>query len=84
MYHVYPVSRTTVEERTACSKGGVPTALRRIDVYLLGACNTRGARSRRWCRWWGMRGRWGNYEGGMDWSGSMDGGKGDEVISTVW
>ena len=29
---------------------GFPTALCRIDV---GVCYTRGARSRRWCGWWG-------------------------------
>ena len=34
--------------------GGFPTALCRTDV---GVCYTRGARSRRWCWWWGMRGR---------------------------
>ena len=31
----------------------VLTALGRIDV---GVCYTRGARSRRWCGWWGRRG----------------------------
>ena len=35
---------------------GFLTALGRIDV---GVCYTRGARSRRWCGWWGRRGRWG-------------------------
>ena len=35
---------------------GFLTALGRIDV---GVCYTRRARSRRWCRWWGKRGRWG-------------------------
>ena len=41
--------------------GDFPTTafLGRIDVYQLGACYTRGARSRRWCLWWGMRGRGG-------------------------
>ena len=32
------------------------TSLGRIDV---GVCYTRGARSRRWCAWWGRRGRGG-------------------------
>ena len=31
-------------------------ALGLIDV---GVCYMRGARSRRWCGWWGRRGRWG-------------------------
>ena len=35
---------------------GFSTALGRIDI---GVCYTRGARSRRWCGWWGRRGRWG-------------------------
>ena len=35
-------------------KGG--RASGRIDV---GVCYTHGARSRRWCGWWGRRGRWG-------------------------
>ena len=34
----------------------VSTGLGRIDV---GACCTRGARSRRSCGWWGRRRRWG-------------------------
>ena len=33
---------------------GFLTSLGRIDV---GVCYTRGARSRRWCGWWGRRGR---------------------------
>ena len=33
--------------------GGGGGALSRIDV---GVCYTRGARSRRWCRWWEKRG----------------------------
>ena len=36
--------------------GRAGRALGRIDV---GVCYTRGARSRRWCGWWGRRGRWG-------------------------
>ena len=36
--------------------GGGGRALGRIYV---GVCYTRGARSRRWCGWWGRRGRWG-------------------------
>ena len=68
VYHVYPVSRTTSDKRAECSKvgggeGGFPTALGRIDVYPLGACYTRGARSRRWCGWWGRRVRWGALGG---------------------
>ena len=34
--------------------GGGGRALGRIYVAV---CNTRGARSRRWCGWWGRRGR---------------------------
>ena len=52
VYYVCPISRTTSEERVKCSKGWVAseggrgffTAFGRIDV---GACYTRGARSRR-------------------------------------
>ena len=51
---------------------GFPTALGRIDVYQLEACYTRGARSRRWCGWWGRRERWGRGGGGNCRSG-MDG-----------
>ena len=62
------VVHTTSEERAECSKRwgglggerGFPTALGRTDV---GACYTRGARSRRWCRWWRRRGRWRGGEG---------------------
>ena len=59
--------------------GEFPTTLCRI-VYSLdvGVCYTRGARSRRWCGWWGRRGRW----GGTNRSYSMDGKKNNEVIST--
>ena len=39
---------------------GLSTAFGRIDV---GACYTRGARSRRWCGWCGKRGRWGGGGG---------------------
>ena len=56
-----------------CGGGGFPTALDRIIniyIYMFGACYTRGARSRRWCGWWGRRGRWG---GGMKGSYGMDG-----------
>ena len=42
--------------------GGGGRALGRIDV---GVCYTRGARFRRWCGWWGRRGRWGR-EGGWE------------------
>ena len=51
--------------------GGVPTALGRIDV---GACYTRGARSR---RWWG----WGG--GGVNWSYGMGVYKENEMKSTA-
>ena len=67
VYQVYPVSRTTSEDKSECSKGWggwakrVLTALGRIDV---GACYTRGARSRRWCERWGRRGvGWGRGGG---------------------
>ena len=42
----------------------------RIEV---GACYTRGARSRRWCGWWGRRRRCGGGGGGMNYSYGMDG-----------
>ena len=50
---------------------GLLTGLGRIDV---GVCYTRGARSRRWCGWWGRRGRWGRGWVGIAVSG-MDGSK---------
>ena len=62
--NVYPVSRTTSEERAESSRGwmgggevgakGFSIALCRIDV---GVCYTRGSRSRRWCGWLGRRER---------------------------
>ena len=41
-----------------------------IDV---GVCYTCRARSRRWCGWWGRRGRWGGGGGGVKCSRGMDG-----------
>ena len=46
------------------------TSLGRIDV---GVCYTRGARSRRWCVWWGRRERfllWGGGDGSSGMGGS--------------
>ena len=59
VHHVYPVSRTTGEERGGGvfeggggqGEGGFLPALDRIDVYLVGTYYTHGARSRRWCGW---------------------------------
>ena len=66
-YKSYPVSRTTSEERAERSRGWgwrgerggergerVSPTSGRMDV---GVCYTRGAMSRRWCGWWGRRGR---------------------------
>ena len=63
---VKAINRTTSEERAEHSRGWgegggtervfQPTSSGRIDV---GVCYTRGTRSRRWCGWWGRRGRWG-------------------------
>ena len=39
------------EEVGGLGRKGFLTALGRIDV---GICYTRGARSRRWCGWWGV------------------------------
>ena len=35
-----------------------------VSRACVGACYTRGTRSRRWCGWWGRRRRWG--EGGRE------------------
>ena len=42
--------------RTSSGKMGFTTAWGRVVV---GVGDTRGARYRRWCRWWGRRGSWG-------------------------
>ena len=55
------IGRGGVRGRGGVGKGReFPTALGRIDV---GTCYTRGARSRRWCGWWGRRGRLRGGEG---------------------
>ena len=57
------------EERGGGCRGRGGGALGRIDV---GVCYTRGARSRRWCGWWGKVGALGTEVGGNCSSG-MDG-----------
>ena len=49
--------------------GGAKTSCR-IDV---GVCCTRGARSRRWCRWCGGMGRWRGAGGRGELKQRMDG-----------
>ena len=39
--------------------GAIPSAFGRINVYLVGIHNTRGARSRPWCGWRARTGRGG-------------------------
>ena len=58
------------------------TLVARITHIYVGACYTRGARSRRSCGWWGRRGRWGGgVRGEMNESYVMVGEKDNDVMS---